>query len=144
MKKTKTCWLWIGSIQKNGYGTIGIKNHRVYAHRLSWILHNGKIPKGSGYHGTCVLHKCDVRNCVNPRHLFLGTNVDNINDKVKKNRHAKGQKIGQNKLNIAQIQKIKYYISLGMHYQTDLAKKFNVHQSMICRIASGKYWKHIN
>lgn len=84
--KTDTCWIWIGagSTSKKGYGQIrlpGAKGRQTSAHRVSWILHRGEIPIGLD-----VLHKCDNPPCVNPDHLFLGTNQDNVNDKVSKGR----------------------------------------------------------
>jgi hypothetical protein len=75
------CWLWISSYHKRGYGTLFMKGSKA-AQRISCILHYGPIP--SDMH---VLHKCDVKGCVNPWHLFLGTNQDNVNDKMNKSRH---------------------------------------------------------
>ncbi len=79
------CWLWSGATHWNGYG-----NFRVYgrdseglltAHRAAWVFENGQIPEGA-----LVLHKCHVRRCVNPSHLYLGTNSDNQLDRVKAGR----------------------------------------------------------
>lgn len=84
------CWLWEGAVDRYGYGKIRDNCHRVQAHRVSWILHNGPIPEG-----LCVLHKCDVPGCVNPDHLFLGTNKDNTQDALKKGRLClEGLKLG--------------------------------------------------
>jgi len=85
VEKTSTCWLWKGGLTK-GYGTFAIntsRKNRVYgrAHRVSWELINGPIP--SDKH---VLHKCDNPKCVNPKHLFLGSNMDNIQDCIQKKR----------------------------------------------------------
>lgn len=78
------CWLWVGGTRdKRGYGNwIRQGFDTRSAHRISWMMHKGPIP--DGLH---VLHKCDVTLCVNPEHLFLGTNQDNIDDKVRKGRH---------------------------------------------------------
>lgn len=93
-RKTDTCWLWIGCKNNKGYGlihshriNIGTRDEKpvnVQVHRLSWTIHKGEIPEGLQ-----VLHKCDIRNCINPEHLFLGTNIDNVND-----RKSKGRPVG--------------------------------------------------
>ncbi len=75
------CWNWLAGGRGNGYGALKFKGKVIDAHRFSWILHNGKIPKGK-----FVLHKCDNRKCINPNHLFLGTHVDNMIDAYGKGR----------------------------------------------------------
>lgn len=88
VKKTDSCWLWQGSICR-GYGSFGIRTQEGWrttsAHRFVWALVYGPVPKN-----LCVLHLCDVRNCVNPEHLFLGDYADNNADKMEKNRHPCG------------------------------------------------------
>lgn len=81
VNKTDSCWEWIGARRRDGYGRIRVGNFFEAAHRFSWELVYGDIPSD-----LCVLHRCDVRFCVNPDHLFLGTNRDNIDDMVKKGR----------------------------------------------------------
>lgn len=85
VKKTECgCWLWTGSKARCGYGTIGLGRRgdgTAYAHRVSYELHVGPIPGGM-----LALHKCDVRTCVNPAHLFLGTKRDNTQDMMRKGR----------------------------------------------------------
>lgn len=82
------CWPWTAAVTHNGYGkaAIGPSNNRrcVRAHRFVWELLRGPIPQGLQ-----VLHRCDNRLCCNPDHLFLGTNLDNVADKVAKNRQAR-------------------------------------------------------
>lgn len=90
------CWLWTGAIMTKGYGAFIFDGKQEGAHRVAWILKNGPIP--DGLH---VLHKCDVKNCVNTNHLFLGTNADNMRDKESKGRgnHATGDRNGMRKRN---------------------------------------------
>lgn len=73
------CWLWTGSVYPNGYGRLTVKNRSKLAHRLSVELHKGQIPIGM-----FVCHKCDIKNCVSPHHLFVGTAKDNSIDLASK------------------------------------------------------------
>jgi len=77
------CWLWQKSVTRGGYGQQGYKMYNYSAHRLSWIFSVGPIPKG-----LAVCHKCDNPLCINPEHLFLGTQKDNVQDMMKKGRHG--------------------------------------------------------
>jgi len=81
LKSESGCWLWQASSRGNGYGAFKYKNKTIDAHRVSWILHYGEIPENMH-----VCHKCDIRRCVNPSHLFLGTHSDNMKDCYKKKR----------------------------------------------------------
>lgn len=81
IKKTKTCWYWTACVSSFGYGQISVNGKSVGAHRISWEIHNGSI-----LDGLHVLHKCDNPPCVNPDHLFLGTNKDNVEDRYVKGR----------------------------------------------------------
>lgn len=79
------CWIWLGSVDKNGYGILSFyaegKRTHVRAHRASFTAFNGQIPEGF-----FVCHKCDVPGCVNPHHLFAGTALDNTRDMIAKGR----------------------------------------------------------
>lgn len=76
------CWLWLLSLNRDGYGQCAIGTKSINAHRLSWMAFRGPIPPRM-----MVLHSCDVRSCVNPDHLWLGTNADNMRDCFAKGRH---------------------------------------------------------
>lgn len=76
------CWIWIGGKTSDGYGKFYLNGIKRRAHRVAWVIRNGQIPEGLN-----VLHNCDNPSCVNPDHLFLGTQIDNIIDMVSKGRN---------------------------------------------------------
>lgn len=133
------CWGWSGTIM-NGYGKLQVKNRQILAHRYSWQIHNGPIP-----FGLHVLHHCDNPPCSNPKHLFLGTDKDNSDDKLKKGRgnHLKGENAPCNVLTNSQVGEIKILLSTTNISQYKLAKIFNVHKSTINNIQSDRGWNHI-
>lgn len=80
------CYIWTAGLSRKGYGRVGFRGSNQQAQRVAWILEFGDIQPG-----LWVLHKCDVRCCVNPAHLFLGTNADNVADMIKKGRRVQGR-----------------------------------------------------
>lgn len=78
------CWEWLGTKNPNGYGSFSSRYFSGLAHRASWEIFVGLIPDG-----LFICHKCDNKSCVNPEHLFLGTQHDNMQDKAQKDRLAK-------------------------------------------------------
>lgn len=102
-------------------------------HRVSWELANGRpVPVGM-----CVCHRCDVRACVNPAHLFLGTYADNLADMRQKRRGARETTNGVKRLTDAEVVEIKRLRASGIS-QNKVAAQFGVSQSLISRIDSGE------
>lgn len=81
MMDDRGCWEWFGGASADGYGRFTHKGRKLLAHRVSWEVHSGSIPRGM-----LVLHRCDNPPCVNPSHLFLGTHKDNAQDRERKGR----------------------------------------------------------
>lgn len=137
VKKSTGCWIWTGSKSKNGYGHFLVKRRLEKAHRVSWEIHNGPIPSG-----LWVLHKCDVKDCVNPSHLFIGNRLDNVRDMIKKGRDARGERASTAKLTEEQVKEI---LSIGHSAPfTHTGKQFGVTGCHISWIVRGKGWKHIS
>lgn len=132
------CWPWIGT-GANGYGTIGPGGRnaaKVPAHRVSWELHNGPIPKNEDeHHGTVVRHKCNNRLCVNPSHLKLGTQADNIKDMWVN----KGAPRGNARLTESQIASIR----ADPRSSRKLAPIYGVSDGQIRHIRRRTSWKEI-
>ncbi len=128
------CWIWLGSLNRHGYGKFWFNSRDDTAHRVSYKLFRGDIPSDRG-----VLHHCDVRCCVNPNHLFLGLPGDNSRDMVSKDRQAKGVRNGNSKLTKDQVMEVK---SSSEKSQT-LADRFGVSHATIWWIRKGATWKHI-
>lgn len=142
VRKTDGCWIWEGCISGKGYGyfTLGYKNTK--ASRVSWMIHYGEIPTDGSYHGICVCHKCDNPACVNPQHLFLGTNKENVIDRVNKKRSAVGELSGRAKLSSSDVSKIREMLASGIK-KASIAKIFSVNPMSIHLIATGENWGHL-
>ena len=141
---TGDCWLWTAARLKSGYGVFNIgPNCRSFlAHRASWLIANDCIPSDR-----MVCHKCDVPSCVNPDHLFLGTQFDNMRDCSEKGRTRKnglrGEDMPANKLTTEQVLEIlRTYPASGKGY-AEIGKKYGVGGDAISGILRRKTWKHL-
>jgi len=127
------CWPWIGH-RVHGYGRIRIDSDdkRALAHRLSWEFANGRNPGKLN-----VLHRCDNPPCVNPSHLFLGTQRDNIDDMLRKRRQPHGVRHWSARLSTDQVAEIRRRRAAGER-TIDLAAEFGIDRSHVSNIASGR------
>lgn len=134
--KSGDCWEWTASCGQTGYGQFWLNNTARRAPRVAWELTRGEIP--SGLH---VLHTCDNRSCVNPAHLFLGTNYDNVLDKMSKGRHVahKGELCGASKLTLEQVRYIRYSSAKARN----LAEVFKVSRQNIHSIRNRNSWNGV-
>lgn len=158
------CWEWVGATKQGGYGKIGQSlpvQRTLQAHRVSWEIHYGPVPKGID-----VLHTCDNPPCCRPDHLFLGTQVDNSRDMVRKGRHVsktrpeslrrgdnhpfrlrpetvlRGEKNSRAKLTEETIREIRMWHQQGTSQQT-IANRYGVDQTTISTVVRRKTWKHV-
>ena len=146
--KSGDCWLWMGLRFRSGYGMISVEGRSAVTHRVAWSLANGPIANGM-----FVLHSCDVRHCVNPAHLFLGTHADNMRDMTNKGRQAaglrsgrytmpesnpRGERHGRAVVSDAAVDAMRRQYRDGEHNHGVLAAIFGCSRSQVWRIVSGQ------
>jgi hypothetical protein len=139
VEKTEGCWNWTASLDKCGYGRFNINGKILKAHRVAYTLFIGDVPEGR-----CVCHTCDHPGCVNPEHLWLGTVLENMQDRDRKGRAvhpiSKGEANGNAKLSQDDIVKIREMRSYG-YLQREIAQSFGVSLAQISRIILGQRWE---
>lgn len=139
------CWGWLG-FTKNGYGRFAINGTQVYAHRLSYAYWHGKDPGDLN-----VCHDCDNPPCTNPQHHFLGTQADNVADRVAKARNGstrgktfiRGEQMGLAKLNEERARRAIALYQAGMR-QKEIAEALGVKPNTISALVNGHSWKHLH
>ncbi len=134
------CWLWNGCKDGQGYGMFWLEGRSHRAHRVAYILWN-KIENID----LDACHRCDNPGCVNPRHIFLGTHLDNMLDREAKGRNnpPKGEKQGSSILTEDAVRDIRSRATGVRGNRTSLAKEYGVHVDTIGHIVKRKSWKHI-
>lgn len=134
------CWLWAGThLKSTGYGQIEVAGRAIGAHRIAYTLFNGAIPQGQH-----VCHRCDVRLCVNPAHLFTGSHQENMADMVRKGRAAtlNGSTGNAAKITESDVPKILARLLIG-HTCLEIAADYGVTDCAINAIRRGKSWNHV-
>lgn len=133
------CWEWTASTRKSGHGHFYPRAGKcVQAHRFAWEEIVGPIPEGM-----FVLHRCDNPPCVNPRHLKIGTQADNMRDRDSRNRQARGERQHLSKLTEDDVREIRSRYHAGEATGYVLAKQFGVTPSNIYYIIKKDTWKHV-
>lgn len=136
------CWEWQGALYSNGYGFVRRRKYKkaILAHRYSFFL-CGKLE--DLFSSIKVLHKCDNPKCVNPDHLYLGTQQDNMRDKIDRNRQAKGSRQGKSILTEEIVLEIKKLLLTKMP-KIEISKTLNVSPQCVYDIGRDRTWKHID
>ena len=132
------CWQWTGSVHSSGrYGSVGLMGRHLLAHRAAWMIFKGLDPGE-----TCVLHRCDNGFCVNPDHLFLGTQTDNIHDMEHKKRanHPFHENHGRAKLTREDVEKIRKLHKEGLAIRAIARMYPQVHRQTVASVVHGTTW----
>ena len=132
------CWEWLGSRAGGGYSQYSFGGERMRAHRFAFWIATGHQPGALQ-----VNHHCDNPGCVNPRHLWLGTQRENMQDAVSKGRMAHGERNASAKLTEVQVLEIRRKYAGGTVLQRELAVEYGVSASNICRIVTRKKWAQV-
>ena len=134
------CWLWQGACNTSGYGNFLYNGKVRVSNRVAWMLTFGEIPKDMR-----VLHTCDIRNCCNPNHLFLGTYSDNTQDMLAKGRgpDVQGENHPGAKLTALEVEDIRFFWNTGKYTQEEIAEEFPVGRSQIANILCEGEWNYV-
>lgn len=140
--KVGECLIWTGQKCPKGYGRLLLDDRLQRAHRIMYSIRKGPIPKGA-----VVRHSCDNPSCINPAHLSIGTQLDNVRDMFARGREnkARGERAGQAKLTAEQVREIRSAYVSGVYRKGAgaLARKYGVSKPAIQAILNGESWRHV-
>lgn len=131
------CWVWTGTLTDTGYGEVKVSGIKSLAHRIAYTCAKGLIPEGM-----MVRHSCDIPCCVNPNHLSVGSQMDNMDDMKSRSRQSRGTHRPKAKLSDSDVVEIRRLIARGVP-QSSIASRFGVSQPRISKINTGKIWSHV-
>ena len=131
------CWLLTTSLHKNGYAAIGYRGKAWLAHRAVYTEYKGEIPEGMQ-----VMHSCDVRNCVRPTHLSVGTQIDNEKEKFERGRASLGEQHYASVLTEELVRKLRQEYTPGDSWMA-LEKKYGINRGVIRPAVLGRTWRHV-
>lgn len=142
-QKQNGCIEWTGAVLDNGYGQVRYQGAKLYVHRAAWIAANGPIPEGQQ-----VCHHCDNKICINPEHLFIGTQYDNMQDMIQKGRKVAigrpGSKNHKAKLSESDVARIRnLYENAGLT-RKELCALYGISKTAMQRILTRAGWEHVN
>ena len=137
VKKGAGCWEWQAGLVQ-GYGQFWTIEFGYRAHRFAWLISQGEIPDGLS-----VLHSCDNRKCVNPKHLFLGTQADNIHDMINKKRHPHGERSHKSTLKERDIVAIRQAHAFGVP-KVSLGLRYKISRRHVSNIVRCVSWQHVS
>lgn len=135
IQRLNDCWEWTAGTNDYGYGMFF---RHTRAHRISYYLKHGPYP--NNLH---VCHTCDNPPCVNPAHLFLGTDQDNVDDMRAKGRHAHGTVVNSAKMTKTQVLEIRRSYAGGSHSLDALCEQYGLTKAPMFQIVTGQTWKHV-
>lgn len=141
-RRPDDCWLWQGAIDRRGYGRFSFLGRNAHAHQVALLIDGRPLPKGA-----YACHHCDVKACVNPRHLYVGTARTNVLDMYARGRAAlnprRGEASAMSRLTEAAVQAIRSRYAAGDVNQRELAAEYGVTQPTIWRVVHQETWAHV-
>jgi DNA-binding CsgD family transcriptional regulator len=134
------CWIWPGHVTNRGYGQLTWKGRRVNMHRIAYEWAFGPIPDG-----LIVCHRCDVRRCCNPAHLFLGSHADNAADRDRKGRNDRrsGERHPMSRLTADEVREVRHLKESGVS-APEIARRFGVSRQYVYDLTTGRRWAHLD